>query len=378
MTEGTQPAEESRQETAGIHEQCDILVAMNTYLIHGKDIYRQELVLQEILKKNHVEKDQIRTIDASDKKTFRIEEVLLACDNVSLFSDGQMRAVIVDRPYYLNAAVKYAEAVKKTDSPSVKTRKEKELRDREYRLDLLRQYLKAPDPDTILVFFCRDYTADSRKKDYKLLKDTGVTIIEEKKLTRSEFRQFVRDMLKKAGIILKDDALQELILRTDQDTMLVKNAMDSIVLYGEKQLSRKDITYLVPMPQEVQMYSLADAVMKGNTQEALRIRRELSLRNISVSAMVSSMGSSVRRMYNMKCMDEEYYDPEVIAAKLKTMDWLVRNQLKEYRHSSADLLKWMNELAEMDQGIKSGQIEDPVNVLELWIISRSAGDRYGS
>ena len=350
---------------------------MNTYLIHGKDIYRQELALADILKKNKIEKDRIQVIDASDKKTFRIEEVLVACDSISLFGDEGMRAVIVDRPYYLNAAVKYAEAVKKGDGPVVKSRKEKELKDREYRLDLLRQYLKSPNPDTVLIFCCRDFTADSRKKDYKLLKEMNVKILEEKKMTRQEFRQFASDLLKKNRLSLTAEAMQEMLLRVDQDTMRLKNAVDSMVLYGETQLNRNDVMHLVPVSQDIQMYSLGDAFLKGNIGEVLRLKGEMAVRSIPVSTMVTSLGGSLRRFYHMKRMYEYGIDEETIAAKLGMMDWMVKNQLRDYRISSARALKWLNSLAEMDQGIKAGLISDPDHAFELWLLG-AKGERHGA
>ena len=350
---------------------------MNTYLIHGKDIYRQELVLADILRKNRITKDHVTVIDASDKKTFRIEEVLVACDSISLFSDEGMRAVIVDRPYYLNAAVKYAEAVKKGDTPAVKSRKEKELKDRDYRLSILKQYLRSPNPDVILVFCCRDYTADSRKKDYKLLKEMNVTIVEEKKLNRQEFRQFAEDILKKNRISLTPDAMQELLIRVEQDTMRLKNAVDSLVLYGEDHIDLNAVRHLVPVSQDIQLYALGDAFLKGNIGEVLRIKEELSVRNIQISTMVTSMAGSLRRFYHMKRMEENYFDIETIAAKLNLMDWLVRNQLRDCRIPSKKILKWLNELAELDQGIKAGLITDPDHAFELWIIG-ARGARYGA
>ena len=341
---------------------------MNTYLIHGKDIYRQELALADILKKNRIPKDRITVIDASDKKTFRIEEVLVACDSISLFGEEGIRAVIVDRPYYLNASVKYAEAVKKGDSPAIKSRKEKELKDRDYRMDLLKQYLRSPNPDVILIFCCRDFTADSRKKDYKLLKEMNVSILEEKKLSRQEFRQFALETLKKNRLTLTPDAMQELLVRVEQDTMRLKNAVDSLVLYGEEKIDLDAVRHLVPVSQDIQLYALGDAFLKGNIKEALRIKEELSVRNIPVSTMVTSMAGTLRRFYHMKRMDENYFDIKVIASKLNLMDWIVQNQLRDCRISSKKILKWLSELADLDQGIKAGLITDPDHAFELWII----------
>ena len=346
--------------------------------MHGKDIYRQELAVKNILKKNNIADDRVRTIDASDRKTFRIEEVLLACDSFSLFGGEGMKAVIVDRPYYLNASVKYAEAVKKTDTAAVRSRKEKDLKDREYRLDLLKQYLAAPNPETILIFFCRDYTADSRKKDYKLLKEMNVTIIEEKKLTRQDFQKFTADRLRENGLTLTENAWKELLVRVDQDTMRVKNAVETLVLYGEGRLNSEDIRHLVPMPQDVQMYALGEAFLKGNIREMQRIRKELSVRNISVSTMVSSLGGSVRRAFHIRRMYEEGYDIGIIASRLGVQEWIVQYTLRDVQASSGRLLRYMNELADLDQGIKSGRITDPDSALDLWIIASGGKRAYGA
>lgn len=59
------------------------------YIYSGEDIYRLENALKRLYEKNHIDKEHRVFIDASDKKTFHIQQVLNECDSFSLFDEDK-------------------------------------------------------------------------------------------------------------------------------------------------------------------------------------------------------------------------------------------------------------------------------------------------
>ena len=79
---------------------------MTVYLLSGKDMFRQEERLATLLKEFSIDKDYVTTFDASNAKTFRFDEALMACDTFSLFDDVAKKAVIIKEPHFLRASTK--------------------------------------------------------------------------------------------------------------------------------------------------------------------------------------------------------------------------------------------------------------------------------
>lgn len=132
---------------------------MSVYVFTGKDMYRQEERLRKLKEELKVDEDHYTVIDASNKKTFNIDVAMMECDTFSLFDGSDRKLVVLKEPFFLNPATKEADA-KASDK-----KKTKENTEREYRLNVIEQYLKSPNPLTTLVFYCHNFDADTRKKE---------------------------------------------------------------------------------------------------------------------------------------------------------------------------------------------------------------------
>ena len=172
---------------------------MNVYLLSGKDTFRLERNLQGLLEKYGVVRDNVIKVDGSSKK-FRIESALMQCDSYSLFAENERKAVIITDPFFLNASAKGSSAKKSAKDD-----------ERQQRIDALSKYLNHPSRDTLLVFYCHGFAADTRKKEYKLLSDYKVNIVSFKEMTEREVNDEIDRQLKEKGYHLTRDALRELI-----------------------------------------------------------------------------------------------------------------------------------------------------------------------
>ena len=74
---------------------------MTVYLLSGKDMFRQEERLATLLKEFSIDKDYVTSFDASNAKTFRFDEALMACDTFSLFDDTAKKSSYHQRTTFL-------------------------------------------------------------------------------------------------------------------------------------------------------------------------------------------------------------------------------------------------------------------------------------
>lgn len=340
---------------------------MSVYLYSGKDLYRMEKNLKDLLKKNDIAHDHIVDFDGSDKKNFRLDSVLIECGSFSLFDEENKKAVIVKNPYFLTKSSK-AEKVLTSDTSSVKKKKEKENSQKEETLVLLENYMKDENKNTILVFYCDAFDADSRKKEYKLMQKYGVKMMDFSQMNDREFNTYMEEQLAKKGYHLTSEAKTELKERVDIDTMKFHNALEKMDLYGEKDLSEEDIKHIVPMNSTVNAFKISSMFIQGNLAETIKAKDEMLSFNYDYTAMMLMIASRLRSLYNMKHLYEEGFNEEDIAVRLRANPWAVKFGLQDCRGlKSTVLLSYLNQLAELDQGIKAGTI-DPKDGFEHFLL----------
>ncbi len=339
---------------------------MSIYLLSGKDLYRIETAYQRIIKDWGADKDHVVAFDASDPRSFRFDAAIMECDTFSLFEGSERKAVVIRDPYFLNAGAKTGRASKKKD--------EKEEADRERRLSLLQQYLKQPNPDTALIFYCHGFDADTRKKEYKMIQQYGGVITEYKKMFDRDFAVYADGELKKYRLTLTADARRELLERVDCDTLLLHRAIEKLLLYGETKYGRDEIRALVSLNPEVNIFNMSSRFISGDLEGTLKAMDEMLKSSYDHTAMMIMLASRIRSMYCMRRLYEKGLSNDEIAVRLKQKPYAVRKGLENTSSRSASqLLKLLVQLAELDQGIKAGTI-NPKDGFEQFILKN--GKRY--
>lgn len=339
---------------------------MSEYLYSGKDLYRMETNLNELLKRNEIDRDHTVVFDGADKKNFHLDSVFIECGSFSLFDEENKKAVIVKNPSFLTKSSK--EKGLKIDTSSAKGRKTKDGQQKEEQLQMLENYLKDPNPDTILVFYCDAFEADSRKKEYKLLQKFNVKMMNFEQMNDREFDSYLQEQLTKRGYHLTREAETELRERVDTDTMKLHNAIEKMDLYGEKNLKEEDIKHIVPMNSTVNAYKIASMFIQGNLGEAVKAKEEMLSFNYDYNAMIMMIAARIRALYNMKLLYEQGLNESDIAVRLHANPWAVKFGLKDCQGLKAEtLLIYLKELADLDQGIKAG-IMDPKDGFEDFLL----------
>ena len=340
---------------------------MTVYLLSGKAfhvwkiMFRQEERLATLLKEFSIEKEYVTTFDASNAKTFRFDEALMACDTFSLFDDSAKKAVIIKEPHFLRAVAKTS-----------KKETEKQETEKEQRLKSLEAYLKNPNPNTLLVFYCHTFSADTRKKEYKLLTNYDVRVIKFELMKPWEFEKYVDNQLKENKYKLTRDAKTELLERVSNDTLKFHNALVKIDLYGKKELNLEDIMHIVPVNADLNIFRMSNAFVAHDLSSTLLAIDEMLQARYDYVVMIAMLASKLRSLYNIKKLYERGLSDSMITTRLHADDWAIKKGLESCYHlQSKTLLRYLEELATLEQGIKAGRIE-PKNGFEQFILKNGS------
>lgn len=327
------------------------------YIYAGEDLYSLETSLKHLYEEYHIDKDHRVVIEASDKRGFNINQVLIECDTFSLFDDDT-KAVIVKDPFFLFASSKEVDKISKSDSASVKKRKENEIQKRDERLSKLESYLLHENKNTVLIFLCHGYNADSRKKDYKLLTKYHAKVVSFPKMDEKDFTSYARNCLKEEGIEVTNDVFQEILSRCGSDTLLLQQAIEKLKLYGNQKPDLNDVKHLISLNSEVNVFKLTTAFGLGDVQGCFEAIDEMLLASYDYNAMISMLSKRLRTIFNIKVLYEKGYSNEEIATRMHlNSKGQVYYVLKDSSSmNSRKILKYLSELADIDQGIKQGEL----------------------
>ena len=327
------------------------------YLLDGTETYHLSEKKSQLVSGRDVLPENVYQIDGS-AKDFSIRNALIACNTVSLFSD--QRIVLVRDPSFLNPSGK------KTSEKSAKKKKTADDNS-----DLLERYCQSPCEDADLIFYCFGFDADKRTKEYRTLEkwqEKGrVKHLHYGSPSLKELEKIISDALVKNRIRLDRDARRELDLRINGSATEFYRALDKIFLYGKNDLDVNDIEHLVPVNQEVNVWKLADAFLAGNSTQTFRSVNELtSIAKNTYQSLAMMLVYRLRAVYNVVRCTECGMDDRLISAKTgrKYPDM---DRRSAHGRTSHEILCMLGELAELDQGIKNGRINDKEG-LEAFLI----------
>lgn len=306
----------------------DVIIGKKRFLINQKtheilDGYREtfgEFEIQEF---------------DSESSSFNIYEFIEACSTVSLFSDK-------------SAVILKADKIKKDDELKIT-----EILDKvPYELLLILQFTKKPLAKTPLG---------------KALKKLKIHTI--KKQTSKELSSLLKKEIKKRKIDINHSAFQELHFRLKSNPEQIDQELDKLEVLDEP-ITVPLISQLIHLPLDDNVFNLSNAVLDKKSKVAFKIYNDLLENKMEPLSLMGLLASGLRRIFQISVLADQGYSAQKISRDLnlseKQVFFLIRNQLRPYHQ----VLKLLNDLANIDQKIKLGQV-DPYVAFEMWMIDAS-------
>ena len=229
----------------------------------------------------------------------------------------------------------------------------------------IEDYLNHINENTILIFVVHNDKLDSRKKITKLIKE---------KCKIKEFNDeldstnLVRRLFKDYNI--EYSTIKLLIDRVGNNPLILQNEINKIKIYKEndKTITDEDILNLTVKLIEIDIFKLIDYIIKKDKEKALELYYEMLKMNEEPIKIVVILANQFRIMYQSKELLKKGYSEKDIASILKIHPYRVKLAIQNSRnYTSETLLKHLNNLADIDIGIKTGTLNKDL-ALELFIL----------
>jgi len=308
------------------------------YLLYGTEKF---LIDKEI--KNIINKSKLGELNISkyDLEFNMIKEILEDANTISLFDSNKL--IIVENAFI------FSRTTKKIDD-----------------VDLLEEYLKNNNSNVIIIFINYNEKIDSVKKIVKHIKEKGV--IKEfntlKNITSNVLKMF--DDYK-----ISSDAVQLLIDRVGNNLEIMYQEIEKLKIYkiDDKIITKEDINDLTVENINIDIFKFVDDIINKNKKDAIRTYKELLKLNEEPIKIVALLASKFRLMYQASTLAKKGYTEEDISDILKTHKYPVHLAIVSgYKYNPKILLKYLNDLADLDIGIKTSE-KDKELALELFILA---------
>lgn len=309
------------------------------YLLYGTEKFLIDKEIKNIISKLKVDELNISRYDLEFNT---IKEILEDANTVSLFSSNKL--IIVDGAIIFNRVQS-----KKIDD-----------------LELLEEYLKNSNPDVTIIFIDRNEKIDSVKKIVKLIKEKG-TIKEFNAL--KNISSSVKNMFDDYNV--SNDAINLLIDRVGKDLEIIYQEVEKLKIYKieDKTITTKDIEDVTVENINVDIFKFVDDIINKNKKSAITTYKELLKLNEEPIKIVALIASKFRLMYQASTLSKKGYTEGSASEILKVHKYPVHLAiLSGYKYNPKVLLKYLNELADLDIGIKTGELDKEL-ALELFILS---------
>lgn len=304
------------------------------YLLYGNETFllneTKNLIFQQVFK-NESSDFNTSTYDLEETP---VEVAVEDCETVPFFAERKI--VILKNPIFLTA--------------------EKGKEKVEHHLKSLEAYLENPSPTTIAIFLAPYEKLDERKKLTKMLMKTAA-VVHAKPLSDNEIVDWIKKQLSEEGKTITDHAVFYLLQLVGPHLQLLKNEINKLILYGEKQIDEKIIESVVSRSVEQNIFVLIDKVVQHKIEDVLSIYFQLLKQNEEPLKILALLAAQFRFMYQVKNLVSKGYSQKQIASMLKSHWYRVKiaaEQAKSF--SNEKLIEILSQLADIDYQMKSSNI----------------------
>ena len=231
--------------------------------------------------------------------------------------------------------------------------------------DIVENYLNNINKSTNLIFTSHTEKIDTRKKITKLIKKVGIV---------KEFNEEIIP-LNLTKNLLKDYDISEKTInlfldRVGNNPLIIQNEINKIKIYKnkDKNITDKDIINLTNKNIDIDIFKLIDYIVQKNKEKAIELYYEMLKINEEPIKIIVILANQFRIMYQSKELLKKGYSEKDIASILKIHPYRVKLAIQNGRnYSPKTLLEYLNNLADIDIGIKTGKLNKDL-ALELFIL----------
>ncbi len=176
--------------------------------------------------------------------------------------------------------------------------------------------------------------------------------------------------LENSSIKMERNAIDLFLRLTDLDLSKMMRELQKLILYGQnqQQITVREVEQLVPKTLEHNIFDMTQYILKGKTEQALRLYEDLVMQGEETIKINAILLSQLRLFLQTKFLVKIGYQQANIAETLKVHPYRVKLAMQEVRKFDEQLLvQLFDQLVEMDYQIKTGQIEKELS-FQLFVL----------
>ena len=310
------------------------------YLLYGKE----ELLIQKEID-NIKKENELNDLDVNEYEldTVSLKEALEDAETISFFHDK--KAVILNHCTFLTGTTKKGSI--------------------EQPIALLEEYIKQPNPSTILILVVFSEKLDERKKIVKMLKKE-VIVKELNQVANQE--QFVKDLFH--GYQISRDDLNLFQKKVGNHLELLEQEAEKLKMasFQEKTITTELIQDITIQTIDLDIFGLIEAIVLKQKEKAMMMLDEMIKRGEEPLMILIMLANQFRIIYQAKELYQKGYTEKNIASMLSIHPFRIKKALEKGRMFSSEiLLSYIKQLAELDYQIKNGGINKRMG-LELFLL----------
>lgn len=311
----------------------------------------QNLMIKKQLKKivNDIfQGEEANTIEFNGYEN-SLDEVRNECEQLSLICDKKV--VIVKDAYYLSSEKPTKKILVDNNETNII------------------KYLDNENELTTLIFILNSSKINQKSNIFKKIKEKG-KIYELKDVSKEEWPLFVKKYFESRKISIEQKAIDEIVLRSQNDLNIFNNEVNKLILYKMNDIKYEDVDKIFTKPLEDNAFEFVNALLSDDKEKAYKIYKELRITSGIEPVILMNLITSQLIFYDLVySLDKENYSESKIASKLDSHPYRVKMTLRNLRSvDGLKIKKALNDLFILDKKIKHNEVDRFYN-FELFILN---------
>ena len=308
-------------------------------LIYGQEEYLNHLHINQIIKKNNLQKENIFSFSIKNHSLF---EILDKTKNDNLFSEKQLFLI------------------KDIDIAFNKKGYEKDL-----------MYLKRHlffDKNNVVIITTN---SEELKDQFEIIKslEKEKNVIKNKKLSKRELMALMKKAFKNRQLQFdSDEFLNNILEKTDSNLRSIINEIDKLALI-KNNFKEGNLDHFVFESAKVNVFKLTNAIIEQKYDNIMKSYQKIVKKGINPLAILALLSLNFGIIYSVFLGKKNNLNSKEIAAKLKKPFFVIGRYSKILNHFQiSEIEKIINKLANLELKFKKGLINNP-DFIEFFLIS---------
>ena len=327
-------------------QQFDLKNPEKVYLIQGDQDYLTDQIKQQFIQLIPEEEREMN-IGIYDMEEEAVGNAIGDAKSIPFF--GERRLVIIKRPFFLTGA--------KTKSKV------------DHNLDDLIEYLKYPEPSTVLVIFAPYEKLDARKKVTKAVK-TAAQVIDINQSSEQQVKRLVAEIVTDNGYQIEPSVVETIVQRTSANLTLIMNGLEKLFLYYQdtKVIEADVVADLVGQSMEQNVFDLVQLVLAKKVTKAIELYHSLLIKGEEPLRINAVLVQQFRLLLQVMILKKHGYSQGSLATSLKVHPYRIKLALQVgNKFNYQDLRRGYLGLIDLETSLKSTS-QDPQFLFELFLL----------